>query len=91
LQRQRRVAIPKSLTRIRIRDVSNNKVNPPVAIYLQSELQKKRGGSANSHDDDYDHNNMESVQGDEGQHFTAKDPNISPSDPEGRMSIGYSE
>jgi hypothetical protein len=34
---------------------------------------------------------MESVQGDEGQHFTAKDPNISPSDPEGRMSIGYSE
>ena len=42
--------------------------------------QKKRDGSANSHDNDYDHNNMEFVQGDEGQHFTPKDPNISPSD-----------
>ena len=34
---------------------------------------------------------MEFVQGDEGQHFTPKDLNISPSDCEGRMSIGYSE
>jgi hypothetical protein len=39
--------------------------------------QKKRNVGANNHDGHYDDDNMESVQGDEGQHSTPKDPSIS--------------
>ena len=63
---------------------------PPRCDPSPERAQKKRDSTANSHDDNYNHN-MEFVQGDEGQNFTPKDPDISPSDSEERMSIGYSE